>query len=63
MIKRQRIELANFKVNIGFCLKNMSSRYICKSVDGYVFAKLSKHIDVAISRASGNNEPVCEELQ
>lgn len=31
-----------------------------KSVDGYVFAKLSKHIDGAISRASGNNEPVCE---
>lgn len=32
-----------------------------KSVDGYVFTKLSKHIDGAISRASGNNEPVCEE--
>lgn len=32
-----------------------------KSVDSYVFTKLSKHIDGAISRASGNNEPVCQE--
>ena len=32
-----------------------------KSVDCYVLNKLSKHINCAISRASGNNEPVCEE--
>lgn len=30
-----------------------------KSVDGYVFSTLSKYIDGAISRASGENDPIC----
>ena len=49
----------NFLQNLQSLVKQECSNR--KSVDSYVFTKLSKHIDGAISRASGNNEPVCQE--